>query len=82
MNWLERLQRLKHKHGRLVIRRNVRAFRQRQKRAGVRRIDLALTNEHYALLRAAMVPGESQSATVGRILESISGKTSQPINKQ
>ena len=76
MNWIERLERLNRKNRRQVTRRNVRAFRRRQEQAGLRRIDVALPAKHYATLRAAMMPGESISATVTRLLESITGNAS------
>ena len=80
MNWLERWERLQRKNRRLVTRRNVRAYRKRQRQTGVRRIDLALTAEHYSFIRAAMMPGESISITVRRLLGSISGNTGQLKN--
>ena len=73
MNWLERLERLERKNRRMVIRRNVREYRKRQIQAGVRRIDVALNAEHYAFIRSAMLPGESISTTVRRLLEAVSG---------
>ena len=76
MNWLQRLERSSRKNRRLRIRNNVRAYRQRQKRAGMHRIDVALRTEQYAILAAAMVPGESISETLGRLLESFTGNTS------
>ena len=74
MNWLERWERLTCKHRRLVIRRNVRAYRQRQERGGVRRIDVALSARHYEILCREMTPNETFSAAIGRILDAISGK--------
>ena len=74
MKWLERLERLNRKHRRLTIRRNVRAYRKRQRKAGMRRLDVALDEQRYAILREMTVPGESISATFGRLLDTISGK--------
>lgn len=65
--------RLENKNRRAVIKRNVRAYRKRQRKAGMRRLDIALTPEQFALLEAFMRPGESFSQAVGRLLEAISG---------
>jgi hypothetical protein len=73
MNWLQRLERLERKHRRLTIRRNVRAYRERQKEAGVRRLDVALDAQRYLQLRKMMAPGETISATVERLLDAVSG---------
>ena len=76
MNWLERLAKLERKANRETIRRNVRAYRKRQTKAGVRRIEVALTPDQYAQLVRLMLPGATYSAAVGRVLSGISGNTS------
>ena len=82
MNWLERLERLHRKNRRMVTRRNVRAYRKRQRQAGVRRIDVAVTAADYALLRAGMLPGETISGAVKRLLGTVTGNTRQLQNNQ
>ena len=74
MDWIQRLALLERKHQRLVIRRNVRAFRKRQAESGVGRVDAALKPHQYAILFAAKRPGETLGATIGRLLETISGE--------
>lgn len=73
MNWFERLARLERKNHRATIKRNVRAYRQRQDKAGIRRIEVALTAEQYGQLREYALPSEPYSATIGRLLAAISG---------
>jgi hypothetical protein len=73
MNWLERLVRLERKARRETIKRNVRAFRRRQEKAGIRRIEIALNAEQYSALVAVSRPGEAYSETVARLL--ISGNS-------
>lgn len=75
MDWLERYKRLQNKHRRAVIRRNVQAYRRRQKQAGIQRIDVALSEKQHAVLLELMLPGESTSQAVGRLLESVTGNT-------
>jgi hypothetical protein len=75
MNWLERLARLERKNQRRVVARNVRAYRRRQRQAGMRRIDLALPLEQHAALVQLRRPGETISQTVGRLLECVTGNT-------
>lgn len=73
MNWLERLARRERKRRKQLRRRTVRAYRQRQKKAGIRRVDVALTTPQYAALAEIMRPGETFSMTVGRMIDAISG---------
>ena len=75
MNWLERLARLERKHRRQVTARNVRAYRKRQRQAGIRRIDVALPLKQHAALVQWMHPGETFSQAVGRLLEAVTGNT-------
>jgi hypothetical protein len=75
MNWLERLARLERKNRRRDVARNVRAYRRRQRMAGMRRIDLALPLEKHAALLLLRRPGETISQTVSRLLESVTGNT-------
>ncbi len=75
MNWFERIERLQRKSRRQVIKRNVRAYRKRQQLSGIRRIDVALTREQFAALWAFSQSGETFSASVGRMIEAISGNT-------
>ena len=75
MNWLERLARLERKHRRRVTARNVRAYRKRQRQAGMRRIDVALSLQQHAALLQWMRPGETFSQAVERLLEAITGNT-------
>ena len=71
--WLARYERMRSKHRKAVIKRNVRAYRARQAKAGIVRIDVALTREHRAALEALRLPGETWGATVGRIAMTVSG---------
>ena len=82
MNWLERWQKLERKNRRATIKRNVRAYRKRQAKAGIRRIEIALAPERYLLLRQIARAEETYSDTVGRLLEAISGNREQKINGQ
>ena len=68
MDWMQRLARWERKHRRQVIRRNVRAYRKRQAKAGMRRVDVTLTADQYAALQAFKEPGETFSGAVGRML--------------
>ena len=61
------------KHRPLVIRRNVRAYRKWQARAGIRRVDVALSAIQSAAVVALMRPGETYGAALERLLEGISG---------
>jgi hypothetical protein len=70
MNWLQRLARLENKRRKATIKRTVRAYRKRQEQAGMRRVDIALTAEQFALLQTFMLPTESFSKALGRLLES------------
>ena len=72
MNWIQQAERLYRKHRCEVKRRNVRAYRKRQQEAGIRRLDVALDEQRYAELRGAMLPGETVSAAIGRLLDSVS----------
>lgn len=75
--WLARLERQERKQRKSVNRRNLRLYRQRQAKAGARRIDLLLTPDQYAVLVAQMRPGESYSRAIGRVIEVLSGNNSQ-----
>ena len=68
MQWIQRLERLERKHRRIVNRSNVRAYRKRQRLAGIKRIDLALSRDQLAQLQAFMLPGESFSHAIGRMV--------------
>lgn len=69
MNWIDRLERLQRKHRRLAIRHNLRGFRLRQKAAGIRRIDVALSANQYNRLLDLARPDETISRTVARLLD-------------
>ena len=77
MNWLQRMARWENKNRKATIKRNVRAYRKRQEQAGMRRIDIALTPEQFALLQIFMRPDESFSTGMGRLLETVSGNRDQ-----
>ena len=69
MHWLERLARLQRKHLRTVNRRNEGAYRKRLREAGMRRVDAILSAGQYDVLLALQLPGETYSATIGRLIE-------------
>ncbi len=75
--WLARLERQQRKQRKGINRRNLRLFRERQAKAGVRRIDLLLTPDQYEALVAQMRPGESYSRAIVRAIEALSGNNSQ-----
>ena len=74
--WLARLERQQRKQRKRINRRNLRLFRERQSKAGARRIDLLLTSDRYNALVAQMRPGESYSHAIGRAIEALSGNDS------
>lgn len=78
MRWLERIIRRERKRRRRAAAHNVRAYRRRQRQAGMRRIDVALPTEQYAALVQWMRPGETISQAVGRLLESIGKSNARP----
>ena len=74
--WLARLERQQRKQRKGINRRNLRLYRERQSKAGARRIDLLLTPARYDALVAQMRPGESYSHAIGRAIEALSGNDS------
>ena len=75
MGWLDRYIRLERKHRRQVTARNVRAYRKRQRQAGMKRMDVALPQTQHAAVLRLMRPGETISQAVGRLLEPATGNT-------
>jgi hypothetical protein len=82
MRWLERCIRRERKRRRRAAARNVRAYRRRQRQAGMRRIDVVLPQEQHAALVQWMRPGETISQAVDRLLDSLrnSGARSEKPN--
>ena len=70
-----RLDRIARKTRRRTIKRNVKAYRVRQRQAGNRRLEITVSREQFAALRARMQPGDTFGAAIGRLLEAISGNT-------
>ena len=75
--WLARLERQQRKQRKSANRRSLRLYRDRQAKAGARRIDLLLTPDQYGALVAQMRPGESYSRAIGRAIEALSGNNGQ-----
>lgn len=73
MRWLERYLRRERKHRRRVVARAVRAYRKRQRQAGIRRIDVTLPVEQHAALIQLLQPGETISQAVSRLLAVVTG---------
>lgn len=73
MNWLERIAKYERKHRLTTIKRNVRAYRQRQSAAAIRRIEIALTTEQFDQLMQFRQAEETYSQSIGRLLQAISG---------
>lgn len=71
MRWLERIIRRERKRRRRAAAHNVRAYRRRQRQAGMRRIDVVLTQELHTALVRRMRPGETISQAVSRLLASL-----------
>jgi hypothetical protein len=74
MDWLRRYLRREPKHKRRVTARNVRAYRRRQRQVGMKRLDVALPAEQHAAVLRLMLPGETISQVVGRLLAPATGK--------
>ena len=77
VGWIARYQRELLKNKRLLIRKNVRAYRTRQRAAQIRRVDIALSESHYERLLAFMAPNESYSAAMMRVIDGVSGNKNQ-----
>jgi phosphopentomutase len=73
MRWLERYIRRERKHRRRVTARNVRAYRKRQRQAGMKRLDVGVPAEQHAALMQLMQPGKTISQAVGRLLDALTG---------
>ena len=73
LRWLERLARRHRKHKRRTTARNVRAYRKRQRQAGMKHLDVALPAAQHAAVLRLMLPGETISQVVGRLLAVITG---------
>lgn len=67
-SWLTRYLMLTRKAQRERGRRNVRAYRARQRAAGLLRVELLLTAADLEALRAHAEPGESVSRALSRLL--------------
>lgn len=66
--FLARLEREQRKARRQRVRANVRAYRERKQAAGLRRVELYLSEQDHRALCALLLPGESMSAALSRIL--------------
>ena len=73
MDWLTRYLRRARKQKRRVTARNVRAYRKRQRQAGMKRLDVALPAPQHAAVLRLMLPGETISQVVGRLLAPVTG---------
>ena len=66
--YFARLAREQRKARRQRVRANVRAYRERKQAAGFRRIELILSEQDHRALCALLLPGESMSGALSRIL--------------
>lgn len=79
MTWSDRLDRLVRRARRQAVKRSVRAFRQRQAKEGVKRIDVSLSREDFLALKQLMVNGETYSAAISRAIAALSGNMRQSL---
>ena len=68
LSYFARLEREYRKAQRRRVRANVRNYRKRKRTAGFRRIELFLNEHDYNALRALLLPDESMSAALSRLL--------------
>ena len=66
--FLARLERKQRKARRQRVRANVRAYRERKRVAGFRRIELTLTEHDYKALHSHLLPGETMSTALSRLI--------------
>jgi len=66
--WQAHLEREQRKARRQRVRANVRAYRERKQAAGFRRVELLLSEQDHRALCALMLPGESMTIALSRIL--------------
>ena len=68
INYFARMKREYQKAKRRRVRANVREYRKRKRAAGFRRIELFLNEHDYNALHALLLPDESMSAVLSRLL--------------
>ena len=68
LSYFARLEREYRKAQRRRVRANVRKYRERKRAAGFRRIELLLNEHDYNALRALLLPDESISAALSRLI--------------
>lgn len=73
LSWLQRYERRLRKQKRRAVAHHVRAYRKRQKQAGLRRIDVTMPVQEHALLLKLKRPGETMSTVILRILRQFTG---------
>ena len=66
--FLARLERKQRKARRQRVRANVRAYRKRKQMAGFRRIELFIGEHDYKALRSHLLPGETMSTALSRLI--------------